>query len=486
MTADDAFALRVTAASLLLQACLLQAVACLGHGRVIPLSGLFAVPLACLNATNADNSVWSVLLPWVWPIVGLVLQLPLLAMVPACGIGLVCCVMTDRMWQLSGLLMFVIVQLADERVRSRRQRVELLQENANDRLQGVADNLMPPFVVDELRHLLFGPSLKRRSLVCHSYDLVTVLQADLAGFTAFARHKPPEEVVCIVNGLFSIFDYCVGQRGVYKMETIGDAYVCVSGMYGQQHSASSMVLTALDFTSALANYKVRCNLPTESLGVRSGIHSGECVAGVIGTTMLRYHLFGRTMHIVEVLESTSPVSSIHFSETTMAQVNSEHGEGQQACRAAMSTASLLEREPHSVLVTSKGEQVAPEDIDGLGSFFLSAVASVEPQEGREHTEAGSQQEQSSGAAGSREGSTQEVQRQQLGKLDQSSLLGSRRILEQLDLAVSWHAAVKVVANSGDTSAQGMTPSMSRNSQVAEDEDFSDFLMQRKGSRHTVG
>merc|ERR1712194_619633 len=161
--------------------------------------------------------------------------------------------------------------------------------------------------------------------------------------TAFARTKSPDEVVCVLNGLFSIFDHCVDVRGAYKMETIGDAYLCVSG-------------------------------------IRTGVHSGECIAGVIGTTMLRYHLFGRTMHIVEVLESTAPTYSVHMSQVTKTMVDLEDVDCREEYMARLDGLVMSHRVAESPLVTSKGQVLSPEAVDNHASFTLSVPEVQEAEE----------------------------------------------------------------------------------------------------------
>merc|ERR1711939_885508 len=99
------------------------------------------------------------------------------------------------------------------------------------------------------------------------------------------------------------------------METIGDAYLCISGLpdYNNgQHCASDMLLLSLECISAVEEYKQLCGLPDE-LGMRVGVHSGTGVGGVVGKAMQRYHIFGATMRIVEVLEATAPSNSVQAS-----------------------------------------------------------------------------------------------------------------------------------------------------------------------------
>lgn len=325
------------------------------------------------------------LIPWSWPLLGLMIQLPFVACVPACAAGLAAATSQSSVHLLLPPIALAVLQWAEEGVRRRHFLVKQLQTHAPGQMKGVAENLMPPCVVNELRwskHRAADDGVPRSptspsvggSLVAHSYDILTYLQADLVGFTKFARSRSPEEVVCVINGLFSIFDSFVNAKSVYKMETIGDAYVCVSGLpddNGGKHSAAAMLLLAADFVSAVGHYKTKCSLPP-TLGLRVGIHSGRCIGGIVGASMKRYHLFGRTVRIAELLESTAPINGIQCSATTKDYAEKEHDCPQF---------SLEEVDPESELKTSKNEVVDRADIDDLHTYLLDAERPVEASDG---------------------------------------------------------------------------------------------------------
>jgi len=165
-----------------------------------------------------------------------------------------------------------------------------------------------------------------------------------------------------VNGLFTLFDKLVEEHKVYKMETIGDAYVCVSGLpdYNEgMHSATSMLLLGIECVEAVARYKELCSLPS-SLGLRVGVHSGRGVGGVVGRVMQRYHIFGRTMHVTELLEATAPAQQVQASGTT-AQLHLDEvtmGLSTDVLRRGGACVQLQERALEGLgLTTSKGEAV---------------------------------------------------------------------------------------------------------------------------------
>jgi len=364
-------------------------------------------------------------LPWLWFAIALLQRPPLVTLLPISVIGILVSATVNSTHGISALLALLVLQWADDRVERRRHMVQRIESTTQEKLQVAAENLMPPSVICELRSMSFGGEKGLRMAsnpVCHTYKLLTILQADLVGFTAFARSKKPEEVVCVVNGLFSIFDECVGKRAVYKMETVGDAYICVSGLpdYNHgQHSAASMLFLASEFIEAIARYKELCSLP-ETLGLRVGVHSGSCVGGVLGTTMKRYHLFGRTMRIVEKLESTCTTNRVHFSATTKAEAEHE-----QEGRCTFHAIAVCSEEG---LFTSKGEHVPPEDIGNLPTYLLDDEPAVVSPVSTTATPT---------AAESTSIRHVRFESPPVAAADPEL----PRLLAQLDLAVSWHSAV---------------------------------------------
>ncbi|CAK1580584.1 unnamed protein product [Parnassius mnemosyne] len=157
----------------------------------------------------------------------------------------------------------------------------------------------------------------QRSVPAESFDAVTIFFSDIVGFTNISATSTPIEVINMLNMLYRLFDEKIIQYDVYKVETIGDAYMVVSGLpqrNGNRH-ASEIADMSLSLMRGLEGARVP-HRPEELLRIRAGINTGPCVAGVVGTTMPRYCLFGDTINTASRMESTGEAMKIHISQST--------------------------------------------------------------------------------------------------------------------------------------------------------------------------
>uniref|UniRef100_A0A671MAV0 Guanylate cyclase n=1 Tax=Sinocyclocheilus anshuiensis TaxID=1608454 RepID=A0A671MAV0_9TELE len=170
--------------------------------------------------------------------------------------------------------------------------------------------------------LLPGPvvrSLKETGKVePELFDEVTIYFSDIVGFTTLCHFSTPMEVVDMLNDIYKNFDSILDNHDVYKVETIGDAYMVVSGLprrNGNRH-AKDICCMALDILSFMGTFQLQ-HLPGIPMWIRIGVHSGPCAAGVVGIKMPRYCLFGDTVNTASRMESTGLPLRIHASQSTI-------------------------------------------------------------------------------------------------------------------------------------------------------------------------
>jgi len=144
--------------------------------------------------------------------------------------------------------------------------------------------------------------------IADGFEGVTVLFADIVGFTELASELEPGEVVALLDGLFSTFDRLADRHGLEKIKTIGDAYMVAGGLpvYRADHT-EAVVEMGLDMVDAVSGLAGQIDVP---LSVRIGIDCGPVVAGVIGRRKFIYDLWGDTVNTASRMESHGVAGSI--------------------------------------------------------------------------------------------------------------------------------------------------------------------------------
>ncbi|XP_067672453.1 receptor-type guanylate cyclase Gyc76C-like isoform X2 [Haliotis asinina] len=198
--------------------------------------------------------------------------------------------------------------------------MEKYQENLEELVEERTEQLIEEKKkTDALLHRMLPKSvseqLKRgEPVIPETYSSVTIYFSDICGFTKLSAESSPMQIVDLLNGLYTSFDSIIEHYDVYKVETIGDAYMVVSGLpvkNGDNH-AGEIASMSLDLLAAIKKFEIphRAN---DTLKLRIGIHSGPCVSGVVGVTMPRYTLFGDTVNTASRMETNGEALMIHLS-----------------------------------------------------------------------------------------------------------------------------------------------------------------------------
>lgn len=190
---------------------------------------------------------------------------------------------------LSAFVVLLTRHFLRERERARRRSEELLL------------NILPAPIAMRLKEC---PD----SLIAVRHESVTVVFADLVGFTALSAELPPETVVDWLNELFSRFDDLTTQWGLEKIKTIGDAYMVVAGVPDPQ---ADHVERALKMACAMVRETAAAGRP---LALRVGVDTGPVVAGVIGRRKFSYDLWGDTVNMASRMEANGLPNRIQVTE----------------------------------------------------------------------------------------------------------------------------------------------------------------------------
>lgn len=170
-------------------------------------------------------------------------------------------------------------------------------------------NILPANIAQELK--------ENGSAKAHRYDEVSVLFTDFKNFTKVSERLTPEELVSELDTCFKGFDFIISQYNIEKIKTIGDAYMCASGLNDTGDDTSNMIKAALEMQEFLNDLKEQRIMRGEPyFEARIGIHTGPVVAGVVGSKKFAYDIWGDTVNIAARMEQNSEEGKINISETT--------------------------------------------------------------------------------------------------------------------------------------------------------------------------
>ncbi|OYY48446.1 MAG: adenylate/guanylate cyclase domain-containing protein [Methylophilaceae bacterium 17-43-7] len=167
-------------------------------------------------------------------------------------------------------------------------------------------NILPSSIAQRLKN--------QDMRIADSHPSVTILFADIVGFTELSTSMAPFDLVNLLSGIFSMFDYLAEGHKLEKIKTIGDGYLVAGGvpLYLEDH-AKVVVALAIEMRSALETFNQKTG---HHLHMRIGMCSGPVVAGVIGTSKFAYDIWGDTVNMASRMEQTGIEDEIQVSEST--------------------------------------------------------------------------------------------------------------------------------------------------------------------------
>jgi class 3 adenylate cyclase len=191
--------------------------------------------------------------------------------------------------------------------------LELQQEKASlqaeqEKSDRLLLNILPQPIAERLK--------RGEHTIAERHADVTVLFADLVDFSALSNDTDAQDLVALLNDLFSRFDRLAGQHHLEKIKTIGDCYLVVGGLPEPRAShAADVAAMALDMLAALNDLNRERGL---NLAMRVGLNSGPVVAGVIGSRKFTYDLWGVTVNLADRVQSSGIPNRVNVSASTHA------------------------------------------------------------------------------------------------------------------------------------------------------------------------
>ncbi len=214
---------------------------------------------------------------------------------------------------LLGALIYLILKLNELRHAKEHYRLEKLVEQRTNELshqkeqtEKLVKKLLPDYTADEIKKTGEAKSQK--------YEMVSVLFADIQGFTKIAEKENTEKLITCLNNIFSDFDKIIIKYNILKIKTIGDAYMCAGGIpVAEKTNPIEVVLAGMEMQNKIKLYNQENDL---KIKLRIGIHTGPVVSGVVGSNKLEYDIWGDAVNIASRMESHGLVNKVNVSQST--------------------------------------------------------------------------------------------------------------------------------------------------------------------------
>lgn len=183
----------------------------------------------------------------------------------------------------------------------------MMQSREKERTIELLNDLLPARITQQLQILGDGDHL-----IAEELNNITILFSDIVGFTAYSASIRASELVRFLNVLYTMFDGLTELHEVLKIETIGDAYFVASGVVIEREDhAELMANMAFDMQYTINELKLPDGYKPH---IRIGLHTGRVIAGVVGVKVPRYHLFGDSVTVANLMESTGKPGRIQVSD----------------------------------------------------------------------------------------------------------------------------------------------------------------------------
>src|SRR5262245_14122727 len=190
----------------------------------------------------------------------------------------------------------------------RRQR-----DAAEERSEQLLLNVLPERIAARLK--------RGEEPIADYHDEISVLFADLAGFTVRSAHETPAQTVAVLNEVFSVFDGLVHRYGLEKIRTIGDSYMVAAGApVARRDHTQAICAMALDLREEVIRLNAKHGW---DLSFRIGINCGPAVAGIVGREKFHYDLWGDTVNVASRMESHGLPGQIQVTEALYERLKDE-------------------------------------------------------------------------------------------------------------------------------------------------------------------
>jgi class 3 adenylate cyclase len=175
-------------------------------------------------------------------------------------------------------------------------------------------NILPAEVAEELK--------QKGSAEARQFDNVTVMFTDFKDFTKISEKLSPTELVAEIDTCFKAFDHIITRHNIEKIKTIGDSYMCAGGLpVPNKTNATDVVQAALEIQQFMKqHFQQRREENKYVFELRTGIHTGPVVAGIVGVKKFAYDIWGDTVNIASRMESSGEAGKVNISESTYALV----------------------------------------------------------------------------------------------------------------------------------------------------------------------